>query len=259
MTYNTIVVEKVDQIGKITLNRPEAYNTFTIPLALELNQALLEMDQNPEIAVVIINGNGKNFCAGIDVKYVDGKSHAEYVDWHGLMGRMNLTMTEMKKPVIASVHNLAVANGVGIVAAADLAIADESARFGATAVNIGLFCMGPAVPLLKNIGRKRTMELILTGDLIDAKTALSWGLINKVVKDDMLEEETMKWAKKLADKSRQAIALGKACFYKTEDLNLKQGLDMADQYFASLCASQDGEEGVRAFLEKREPRYRYPD
>jgi len=256
VNYKSVILNKSDRIGTITLNRPDANNTFNIELATELNNALQDMENDQEVNVVIINANGKNFCTGIDVRYVDGKSHAEYVAWSELMGRMNITMSEMGKPVIASVRNIAVANGVGIVAASDIAIATKNARFGATAVNIGLFCMGPAVPLLRNLGRKKTLELIMTGELINADEALRIGLINKVVNDDELESETLKFARKLADKSPIALQSGKKSFYKMEDLNLRQALDLTDNHFATLCTTEDGQEGVKAFLDKRKPVWR---
>ncbi|HBH13614.1 MAG: Short chain enoyl-CoA hydratase [Clostridiales bacterium 38_11] len=253
MNYTSVLVKKADKIGTITLNRPNDNNTFNIELATELNCALKDMEQDPEVNVVVINANGKNFCTGIDVRYVDGKSHSEYLVWSELMGKMNITMSEMGKPVIASVRNIAVANGVGIVAACDIAIASKNARFGATAVNIGLFCVGPAVPLLRNLGRKRTLELIMTGDLIDSDEALRIGLVNKVVDDDRLEEETLKFAGKLAAKSPLALQSGKKSFYKMEDLSLRQALDITDNHFATLCTTEDGQEGVKAFLDKRKP------
>ncbi|MBV1756696.1 MAG: enoyl-CoA hydratase/isomerase family protein [Dethiosulfatibacter sp.] len=251
MNYTSVLVKKADKIGTITLNRPDDNNTFNIELATQLNCALKDMERDSEVNVVIINANGKNFCTGIDVRYVDGKSHSEYLAWSELMGKMNITMSEMGKPVIASVHSIAVANGIGIVAASDIAIASKNARFGATAVNIGLFCMGPAVPLLKNLGRKKTLELIMTGELISSDEALRLGLINKVVDDDKLEEETLIFAKKLAAKSPLALQTGKKSFYKMEDLNLRQALDLTDNHFATLCTTEDGQEGVKAFLGKR--------
>jgi enoyl-CoA hydratase/carnithine racemase len=256
MTYKNVLISKKEKVGFVTLNRPDANNTFTIDFAIELNAALLEMERDKDVNVVVINANGKNFCTGIDVSFVDGKSHSEYLEWSALMGRMNLTIANMGKPVIASVHNIAVANGIGIVAACDLAIAGQSARFGATAVNVGLFCMGPAVPLLRNLGRKKTLELIMMGELIDSDEALRIGLINKVVPDNKLQEETFLYAKKLADKSPLALQLGKKSFYKMEDLNLEQALDLTDNHFATLSTTEDGQEGVNAFLEKRLPKWK---
>lgn len=155
MAYQEILTEKKDYIGFITLNRPEQLNTFTEVLATEFNNALTEMDNDPEVRVIVVRGAGRAFCAGINVKDIEGKSPLEYYRWVELMGKMAQTIANMNKPVIASVHKVAAANGVGIVAAADLAIAAEKTKFGTTAVKVGLFCMGPAVALSRNIGRKR--------------------------------------------------------------------------------------------------------
>jgi len=256
MGYKSILVRKTDKIGTITLNRPEFNNTFNISLATELNNALFELGEDPGINVIIINANGKNFCTGIDVNYLEDKTNLEYLKWVELMEKMNITIATIGKPVIASVHNIAVANGIGLVAACDLAIAADNARFGATAINIGLFCMGPAVPLLKSLGRKKTLELILTGDLIDASEALRIGLVNKVVASKNLEEETMKFASKLAEKSPLAMQMGKQSFYKMEDLAYEAALDLTNNHFATLCTTEDAHEGVNAFLNKRKANWK---
>jgi enoyl-CoA hydratase/carnithine racemase len=256
LNYTTVITRVEDMVGTITLNRPEANNTFNIPMAEELNSALREMDEDTQVNVVVINANGRNFCTGIDVNYVDGKDMDQYLNWVRLMEQMNLTIARMKKPVIASVHKIAVANGIGLVAACDLAIAADNALFGATAINVGLFCMGPAVPLYKSLGRKRTLELIMTGDLIGAEEALRIGLVNRVVKAEDLEEETRKYAAKLAAKSPLAMQLGKSSFYQMEDLKFEDALELTNYHFATLCTTEEGQEGVRAFLEKREPNFR---
>ncbi len=253
MAYTSVIVSRNESIGIITLNRPEFNNTFNVPLANELNNALTDFENDENVNVIIINANGRNFCTGIDINDLKGKSNIEYLKWIELMEQMNLTIAAMGKPVIASVHKIAVANGIGLVAACDLAIAADNAKFGATAVNVGLFCMGPAVPLLKSLGRKKTLELIMTGDLIDAHEAERIGLINKVVPADMLEEETLKFARKLASKSPLALQLGKKSFYRMEDLDLKKAMELTNNHFASLCTTEDAHEGVDAFLNKRAP------
>jgi enoyl-CoA hydratase/carnithine racemase len=257
MSQSNVLISVEDQIGIITLNRPEHNNTFNIPLAEELNAALKKLEENKQVNVVVIDANGKNFCTGIDVNYVmEDKTNLEYRSWVELMEQMNITIAEMGKPVITSVHNIAVANGIGLVAASDLCIAADNARFGATAINVGLFCMGPAVPLLRSIGRKKTLELILTGDIIDAVEAERIGLINKVVPAEQLEEATKKFALKLAQKSPLALQMGKKSFYKMEDLTYRQALDLTNEHFANLCTTDDAKEGVEAFLNKREPQWK---
>jgi len=256
MKYNDVIVEKNKQIGIITLNRPEDYNTFNVSMAIDLNNALYEFENDIDTRVIIIKGAGKNFCVGIDVKDLEGKTNLEYFKWVELMEQMSITIASMGKPVIASVHNVAVANGIGLVAACDLAIASENARFGATAVNVGLFCMGPAVPLSRSLGRKRALEFLLTGDMIDSTEAERIGLINKVVPNDKLEEETMKLALKLAKKSPIALQLGKKSFYKMEDLSFAEALDLTNNHFATLCTTEDAHEGVDAFLNKRNPQWK---
>jgi enoyl-CoA hydratase/carnithine racemase len=253
MGYKSILVSKNEKIAIITLNRPEFNNTFNVSLATELNVALLECENDSNVNVIIVNANGKNFCTGIDVNDLEGKSNVEYLQWVELMEKMNITIASMGKPVIASIQKIAVANGIGLVAACDLAIAAENAKFGATAINVGLFCMGPAVPLSKSLGRKKTLELILMGDMIDAFEAQRIGLINKVVESEKLEEETLKYAKKLADKSPLALQIGKKSFYKMEDLDFESALDLTNNHFATLCTTEDAHEGVDAFLSKRKP------
>lgn len=251
--YETVIVSKKDFIGTITLNRPEKLNTFTLQLAHDLNMALSEMDEDNDVRVVIINGAGKAFCAGIDVNGLEGLSPCELYKWVSQMEKMSLTISNMKKPVIASVHNVAVANGIGVVASADLAVASEDARFGATAVKVGLFCMGPAVPLSRCLGRKKALELLLTGDLIDAKEAERIGLVNKVVPKEDLEEETLAMAKKIAEFSPLGVQLGKKSFYHCADLEYGKAFEMVNNHFAMLCTTQDAKEGIDAFLQKRKP------
>jgi enoyl-CoA hydratase/carnithine racemase len=249
----SVLLQKKEEVGYVTLNRPEAYNTFNISLATELNQGLRVMEEDPGVKVVVIAGAGKNFCTGIDVNFLGDKTEDEYLEWVRLMEEMNLTIAGMSKPVVASVQGIAVANGIGLVAASDLAIAEEGARFGATAVNVGLFCMGPAVPLLKTLGRKKTLELIMLGELFDSGEALRLGLVNQVVPEGTLEEATHAYALKLAGKSPLALRMGKESFYRMEDLPFAEALESTNVDFARLCTTEDALEGVEAFLNKRKP------
>jgi enoyl-CoA hydratase/carnithine racemase len=253
MDFETIIVERENHIGIITLNRPEQLNTFTSSLARELNQALLDMDQDREIRVVILKGNGRVFCAGIDVSVLPMKSVLEYRAWVREMEEAFLTIAHMVKPVIVAAHGVAAANGAGLVVAADLAIIAEGTRIGTTAINVGLFCMGPAVPLSRSLGRKLSLEMLLTGDFIDAERAERIGLVNKVVPQDKLMDEALNLATKLASKSPIALQMGKQAFYTMSDMEFEKALEYSDEMFAELCTTEDALEGVNAFREKREP------
>jgi len=256
MAYENLLVDRQDRIGLITFNRPKQLNTFNAALAAEFNAALEELEADTAVRAIVVRGEGKAFCAGIDVNELEGKCGLDYYLWVGQMEEMSLTIAKMGTPVIASVQDLAVANGIGVVASADLAVAAEGARFGATAVNVGLFCMGPAVPLSRNLGRKKALELVLTGDMIQADEALRIGLVNKVVPRESLEEETMALATKLAQKSPLALQLGKKSFYTMEDLDYEKAFEMVNNHFALLCSTEDAHEGVQAFLNKRSPEWK---
>ncbi len=256
MGYETLLVEINEHIGVITLNRPDNLNTFNTTMAQEINEALNKLEQHEETRVVIIKGKGKAFCAGVDVSEMGGKNTLEQFNWVELMMKMSLTIANMGKPVIASVQDMAIANGTGIVLSADLAVAAEGARFGTTAVNVGLFCMGPAVSLSRHVGKKKALEMLLTGDIIDAAEAERIGLVNKVVPMDKLEEETMKLAQKIAAKSPLAVQLGKKSFYKMWDLEFDKAYELVNNHFAILCSTEDASEGVNAFLEKRKPQWK---
>ncbi len=253
MGYECIVVERRDRVGIITLNRPEQYNTFNSVLAQDLCKTLLELEMDKTIRVIIIKGAGKAFCTGIDVSEFQGKTLQEYREWIGLMERMIHLIAHMKKPVIASAHGYAVANGAGLIAACDLAVVAEGTKIGTTAINVGLFCMGPAVPLARSLGRKRCLEMLMTGDMIEAGVAEKWGLVNKVVPADRLEEETLSLAKKLAEKSPIALQMGKEAFYGMSDMEYGKALAYSNELFAALSVTDDAKEGVDAFLHKRKP------
>jgi enoyl-CoA hydratase/carnithine racemase len=254
MSYETIAVEiGDDHVAVITLNRPDSLNTFTTPLAEELGQALQDLDSDARARVIVLKGAGRAFCAGIDVSDFFGKSGMEYRQWVECMESPLVAISSMKKPVIAQVHGVAAANGAGLVAAADLAIAAEDARMGLTAINVGLNCVGPVVPVARSLGRKRALELLFFGDLIGAQEALSMGLINKVVPPDDLEKETRNWAAILAQKSPVALQIAKRAFYAAEDMDYHKAFEYMNEAFAGLCTTEDAAEGIKAFKEKRSP------
>lgn len=256
MTYESIIVEISEKfVANITMNRPENLNTFNTVMAKELFEALNALDSNPQVRVMVLKGAGKVFCAGIDVKELENKSAMEYRDWIEKMERPLMTISRLKKPVIAQVHGVAAANGMGLVAAADLSIAADNARMGLTAINVGLNCVGPVIPVSKSIGRKKALELLLYGDLIGADEALNLGLINKISPVDRLDAETQKWAETLAQKSPIAVQIAKSAFYSSEDMNYDTQFDFMNEAFARLCTTDDAKEGVKAFFEKRRPEW----
>ena len=256
MPYESIIVERRDRVGIITLNRPQQFNTFNTALADELCKALVELETDKTVRVVVIRGAGKAFCTGIDLSEFPGKTSQGYREWINRMERGLHIITSMKKPVIASAHGYAVANGAGLIAACDLAIVAEGTKIGATAVNVGLFCMGPAVPMSRSLSRKRCLEMVMTGDMFEAQEAERWGLVNKVVPLDKLEEETMALAKKLVEKSPLALQMGKEAFYGMADLEFGKALAYTNEIFAALCMTEDAKEGVDAFLNKRKPQWK---
>ncbi len=257
MSYENLIVETSDKfVGEITLNLPEQMNTFTRGLAQDLYDALLEMDGDAGVRVVLIKGAGRAFCAGIDVNELFGKSAQEYRDWIEHMERPLVTISKMSKPVIAQVQGVAAANGMGLVAACDLAIAAENARMGLTAINVGLNCVGPVIPVSKSIGRKKALELLLYGDLVKAPDALTLGLINRVVPQEDLEQEARAWAESLAKRSPVAVQIAKKAYYAAEDMNYDKQFEYMNEAFARLCTTADAKEGVSAFFEKRNPEWK---
>ena len=181
MAEKVILTRKQNRIGFITLNRPEAMNTFTPEFADQLDQALWDMEQDDEIMVVVVNAAGKHFCTGISLDQFNNKSHKQYREFLYGIDAFYHTLAKMTKTTIASVQGLALANGAGLAFACDLTVAADNSTFGTTAINVGLICLGPAAPMAKIIGRKKMLEMVLTGDMFPAAEAEALGLVNKVV------------------------------------------------------------------------------
>jgi len=258
--YETVTVDSDGHHGMITLDRPDAMNTFTTQLATELDEALAECEDDETIRVVSIRGAGDAFSAGIELREHDEhETQEEYEQWVTQMEAPFLTIAEMGTPVIASVHGHAVANGIGLLAACDLAVLAEGTKLGATAPKVGLFCMGPAVPLMESITQKRCLELLLTGDLIDAETAYEWGLANRLVPEEQLDEATAALAETIATNSPTAVQMGKQTYYETANLPYNEALDRSNERFGALCATADAEEGIDAFLSGRKPNWNRTD
>ena len=254
MKFEKVIVETGENhVAVLTLNRPESMNTFSSQMAAELAQALTEMDSDPSVRVILLRGAGRAFCVGIDVNELAGKTAIEYRQWIEEMERPLVTISRMKKPVIAQLHGVAAANGMGLVAAADLVIAADNARMGLTAINVGLNCVGPVIPVARCVGRKKALELLLYGNLIKPPEALALGLINRIVPRDEIDSEALAWAEELAKKSPIAVQLAKTSFYNSEDMNYEQQFAYMNEAFARLCTTDDAKEGVNAFFEKRNP------
>ncbi len=242
-----------DHVAEITLNRPDHMNTFNTAMAQALDQALLRLEAEPRVRVVIIGGAGKAFCAGIDINEYHGKDAQQYRAWIECMERPLITLSRMHKPVIARVQGVAVANGMGLATAADLTIAAENAKFGLTAIKVGLNCVGPVVPVARCVGRKKALELLLFGELIKAPEAMAMGLVNRVVAQDQLVDEAHRWAKLLVEKSPIAVQIAKSAFYNAEDLPYEKAFSYMNEAFARLCTTADAREGISAFFERRNP------
>ena len=256
MPYEHLIAE-IDErfIGHITLNRPEQLNTFNSRLAEDLYQALTAMDEDSKVRVVLLKGAGKAFCAGIDVNELADKTAMEYRAWIEHMERPLVAIAQMKKPVIAQLQGVAAANGMGLAAAADLVIASGNAKMGLTAINVGLNCVGPVIPVARIVGRKKALELLLYGDLIKAPEALALGLVNRVVPKEDLEKEALDWAASLAQKSPIAVQIAKKAFYASEDMDYLKQFELMNEAFARLCTTRDAHEGVTAFFERRRPKW----
>jgi len=256
MSENVILKEKKNKIGYITLNRPDAYNTFTPEFAEQLNDTLKEYDADKDVVVVVIRGAGKHFSTGIALESFDEKPHEDYREFIKVMDMHNHTIANMKKPVISSIRGFCLANGAGLSFACDLTIASDKCKIGTTAIKVGLICTGPGVPLMSLVGRKKALEMVLMGEMINSDQAQELGLVNWVVPDDELEDKTDEIAAKLAAKSPLALAAGKRGLYGTQNMNYHPSIDYGTEMFAGLCSTEDAKEGVKAFLEKREPEWK---
>ncbi|MCF7935362.1 MAG: enoyl-CoA hydratase/isomerase family protein [Synergistales bacterium] len=256
MPEQEILTQRSEHVGYITLNRPKAMNTFTPSFALALDRALREFDEDRDIRAVVVKAAGKHFSTGIDLKAFNGKSHGEIRELIRLMDLHNHRIPAMTTPVIASVQGYALANGAGLCCTTDFVVAAEGAAFGTTAINVGLICLEPGIQLMRTVGRKKALEMVLTGRMIPAEEARDLGIVNEVVPAEQLEEATEDFARKLAAKSPLAIAAGKRGLYATENMPLDQAIEYAGELFAGLAATEDAGEGIAAFLEKRTPQWK---
>jgi enoyl-CoA hydratase/carnithine racemase len=256
-TADLIIEQPEPYVASVTLNRPDHMNTFSSRMARELKEVFADLDRDPNVRVILLKGAGKAFCAGIDVNELEGQSTSEYRQWIERMEAPLVHIAKMDTPLIAQVQGVAAANGMGLVAASDLAIAAENTKMGLTAINVGLNCVGPVIPVARCVGRKKALELLLYGKLIKAPEALSLGLINRIVPKENLESEALNWAVELAQKSPIAVRLAKTAFYNSEDMAYDQQFAYMNEIFARLCSTDDAKEGVAAFFERRRPEWKH--
>lgn len=251
--YEYLLVKTSESIARVTLNRPDKRNALSLGLMRELTQALRELGAAAEVRAVILGANGPAFSAGHDLSEMRGRTVGEYRELFDVCVELMQTVPRVPQPVIAEVQGIATAAGCQLVAACDLAVAAEGAKFATPGVRIGLFCSTPMVELTRAIGRKRALEMLLTGTPIDAHTAAEWGLINRVVPAERLREETVALARKIAEASPLTVGVGKQAFYAQIDLEQAKAYDYTKEVMSLNALAADAQEGIGAFLEKRNP------
>ena len=244
-----------DGIARLTLNRPAARKALSRPMIAALQAEFDRIAADPGIGVVILAGHGKAFCAGHDLKEMRGADYGERYaeDLFEACAQLMQRIVSLPQPVIARVHGIATAAGAQLVASADLAIATDDARFATPGVNIGLFCSTPMVALSRNVSHKHALQMLLTGDLIDAPTALRFGLINEHVSGEQLDVAVQALAVKIASKSRHTLAVGKAAYYRQAELPLDEAYAYAKGVMVQNLQARDAREGIDAFIDKRHP------
>ena len=241
----------------LTLNRPAQFNSLSQALMSELQAELDRIAADARVRVVIMAGAGKAFCAGHDLKEM--RSDASKAFQQALFrqcSELMLTLVRMPQPVIARVHGIATAAGCQLVSMCDLAVASANARFAVSGVNLGLFCSTPSVGLSRNLGRKQAMEMLLTGDFIDAPTAQARGLVNRVVPLEQLDAEIRKLADSILAKTPVAIKAGKQAFYRQLEMGLEGAYALASETMACNMMAEDAQEGIDAFVAKRKPQWK---
>jgi enoyl-CoA hydratase/carnithine racemase len=251
-----LVVEAADGIATVTLNRPSQFNALSSALIARIQSTLDRIAADSSVRVVVVAARGRGFCSGHDLKEIRAMGDAAEVEsLFARCSQMMITFTEMPQPVIAKVHGMATAAGCQLVAACDLAVAATTATFATPGVNIGAFCSTPGVALGRAVGRKPAMEMLLTGTPISADRACAIGLVNRVVAPEALDAEVSAIATLIASKSSAAIASGKQIFYRQLEMPLRQAYDVAGHSIACDFFTEDGKEGVDAFLGKRAARW----
>lgn len=248
-----LVVEAAPPAAIITLNRPDQLNALSTALMKELTAELERQAARPEVRAIVIKGAGRAFSAGHDLKEMLDRSLDEEREIFAVCTKLMAAIQSVPVPVIAAPHGIATAAGCQLVAACDLAIASDDCRFATSGVKYGLFCSTPGVAVARNVSRKHAMEMLLTGEFVDAATAERWGLINRSVPRDKLDEEVTALVNQLAQHSRYALALGKEGFYKQVEATQARAYEMMAEAISCNAVAPDGQEGISAFVQKRKP------
>lgn len=251
-----------DGVIVLTLNNPKARNALSQAMMRALHQAISDAGARSDVRAIILAAEGPAFCAGHDLKELtahrgDHDAGAKFfADTMQQCAQLMQAIVQCPKPVIAAVHAMATAAGCQLVATCDLAVVGQSAKFCTPGVNIGLFCSTPMVALSRNVSRKQAMEMLLLGSVIDADKAASYGLVNKVVADDGVQQAALAFATQIAQKSQQTVSIGKEAFYRQAEMGLADAYDYTVEVMVRNMLEADAEEGISAFLEKRSPKWR---
>jgi enoyl-CoA hydratase/carnithine racemase len=254
--YRTILVEADSAVATVTLNRPEKRNALSLEVMRELIGAFEAIGADRSIKVAILRGVGPAFSAGHDLREMLERSVEEYRLTFDVCVRLMQTIQSIPQPVIAEISGIATAAGCQLVATCDLAVASSEAKFATPGVKIGLFCTTPMVALTRAIGRKRAMQMLLTGEPIDARTAAEWGLVNEVVSPEQVDRTTRALAEKIASSAGFVVGLGKAAFYAQIDLDQPKAYAYAKEVMSMNALAEDAQEGMEAFVSKRNPRWK---
>lgn len=244
----------------LTLNRPGQFNSLSDELLGQLQNELDLLAHDTSVRAIVLAANGRAFCAGHDLKQMRARPEEDYYrDLFGRCGQLMQTIMQQPQPVIARVHGIATAAGCQLVASCDLAVASDKARFAVSGINVGLFCSTPGVALARNIGRKKALEMLLTGDFISADQAVKEGLINHSVPDELLDEAVGHLCDSICAKSTMAIRTGKQMFHRQLEMGVTQAYEYASGVMACNMMEEDAAEGIDAFMQKRKPLWQQPE
>jgi enoyl-CoA hydratase/carnithine racemase len=255
-TATQLLASVHEPAARITLNRPEKRNALSLALMTELIAALEEASASPGVRAIVLEGAGPAFSAGHDLSEMIGRDIAFYQRLFDACTELMETIRRLPQPVVAKVHGIATAAGCQLVAACDLAVAADGTRFATPGVKIGLFCSTPMVPLSRAVGRKRALHMLLTGEPIDAATALDWGLVNHVVPAEDLDCAVSDLVDAIARSSPLTVRIGKEAFYAQSELDEPRAYELTKTVMSMNSLAADAQEGMCAFLEKRAPTWR---